>query len=212
MRTLKMLALAAIAALGLMAFVGAGTASAATTCKTKPNAANECPTGWHHPIGTIIHATLKVGTTANLETTAGETVDTCTESTIKSHTTTTGGLNKPVKTAVTVLSWGSVSTPCTTTTDTLTLGELEEEANGTVGNGTVTGSGSKVTVNIAGLSCVYGTGGGTTLGTATGGEPATIDVNAVINKQEGSFLCPSTTRWTATYVTTEPIPYWIANA
>src|SRR6478735_9962944 len=120
MRTLKMLALAAIAALGLMAFVGAGTASAATTCKTKPNAANECPTGWHHPIGTIIHATLKVGTTANLETTAGETVDTCTESTIKSHTTTTGGLNKPVKTAVTVLSWGSVSTPCTTTTATLT--------------------------------------------------------------------------------------------
>jgi hypothetical protein len=211
MRTLKMLGLAAIAALGLMAFVGAGTASAATTCKTKPNAANECPAGWHYPIGTISHMTLKAGTSANLTNTAGETIVTCTESTIKTHSTTTGGLNQPVKKAITVATWGSVATPCTTTTDTTALGELQVEAT-SGGNGTVSGSGSKVTVNFAGVSCVYGTGAGTTIGTVTGGEPATVDVNAVVNKQEGGFLCPTTTLWKATYVVTEPKPLWIANA
>jgi len=206
-----MLSLAAVAAMALTAFLGANSASAATFCKTQPNPANECPAGWHFPIGTTIHITLKPGTSTNLENTAGETIVTCTESTIKAHTTTTGGLNQPIKSAITALIEGSPTTPCTTTTDTTVLGELEVEAT-SGGNGTISGKGTKVTMNIFGVSCVYGTGAGTVLGTVTGGEPATVDVNAVVNKQEGGFLCPSTTRWTATYVITEPQPLWIANA
>lgn len=211
MRNLKILGLAAVAAMALMAFFGASTASALTFCKTVPNANNECPAGWHYGIGTTVHETQKAGTTAVLETTAGEVLITCTTSTFKSHTTTTGGLNQPVRGILTAEIWGSPTTPCTVTVDTISLGEFEVNAT-SGGNGTLVGSGTKVTANIFGVSCVYGTGTGTTLGTMTGGEPATADVNAVINKQEGGFLCPSTTKWTGTYVMTEPNPVWFANA
>jgi len=211
MRFIKLLGLAAVAAMALMAFVGAGTASAATTCKTKPNAANECPAGWHYPAGTMGHLTLKAGTSADLQNTSGETIVTCTASTVTTHSLNTGGAGIPIVKVITEIIWGTPTTPCTATTDTTVLGELEVEAT-SGGNGTVSGKGTKVTVSIFGVSCVYGTGTGTPLGTVIGGEPATAEINAVVNKQEGGFLCPPTTRWKATYVITEPKPLWFANA
>jgi hypothetical protein len=96
------------------------------------------------------------------------------------------------------------------TTDTIEKGSLSVEAT-SGGNGTVSGSGSTVTVGIFNVSCVYGTGTGTTLGTATGGEPATIDINAVINLIEGpALICPHTTKWTATYTITKPKPLFVS--
>ena len=212
MKYLKMLGLAAVAAMALMAFAGAGTASATTLCKTVPDANGNCEAAWHYPIGTVIHASQEAGTTAILEDTSGNTLVTCTESTIKGTTTTTGSSTETVKGHISAMIWGSGPTPCTATTDTIALGELEVHAELPHGNGTLTGSGSKVTVQIFGVSCVYGTGAGTDLGTVTGGNPATIDVNAVINRVEGGFLCPSTTKWTASYVITEPKPLYVATS
>lgn len=212
MRYIKMLGLAAVAAAALMAFVGAGTASATTLCKTVPDASGNCEAAWHYPVGTTIHATQEPGTTANLENTSGSTLDTCTESTIHGVTTTTGSATETVKGHIDAISWGSGTTPCTATTDTLALGTLEVHAELPHGRGTLTGAGSKVTVNIFGVSCVYGTGTGTDLGTVTGGNPATIDVNAVIKKEEGGFLCPETTKWTASYIVTSPKPLYVATS
>jgi hypothetical protein len=43
MKYLKMLGLAAIAAMGLMAFLGASTASATVLCETTPASITRCP-------------------------------------------------------------------------------------------------------------------------------------------------------------------------
>ncbi|HEU4462455.1 MAG TPA: hypothetical protein VFR75_07680, partial [Solirubrobacterales bacterium] len=55
MKYLKMLGLAAILALALAAFAGAGTAAAAKLCKTAPNKSNVCE-GGHYASGTSFHA------------------------------------------------------------------------------------------------------------------------------------------------------------
>lgn len=207
MKYLKMLGLAAIAAMGLMAFLGASSASATVLCSTP---VHEGCGEWDYAAGTTIHVTLTAGTSAILEDTSGNTLVTCTESTVHGTTSNTGGTGAAVTGNIGALTWGSASTPCTQTTDTLTNGSLSVEA-GAGTNGTLSGSTSKVTVSIFGVSCAYGTGAGTTLGTVTGGNPATVSINAVINKQEGGFLCPSTTKWTGSYTVTAPKPLYIAT-
>ena len=74
MKHLKMLGLAAIAALGLMAFVGAGSASATTLFTDKAHTIV-------YKKGTTIHTTLQPGTSARLGETSGGTIATCLKST-----------------------------------------------------------------------------------------------------------------------------------
>jgi hypothetical protein len=192
MKYAKILGLAAAAAMALMAFVGAGSASATVLTS---------PTGTVLPEGTVIEATQKGS--AVLEETGGTTLDTCTGSTASGKTIEKEGT--PLRGNIETLDWSGCIAPTVTTVN----GSLSVEATGEE-NGTVSGNGSKVTVGIFGVSCIYGTGGGTTLGTATGGEPATIDINAAINLQEGGLLCPKTTRWTATYTVTKPNPLYVS--
>jgi hypothetical protein len=190
MKHLKMLGLAAIAALGLMAFVGAGTASA-TTLAT--DAAGTVKYG----TGTEIHSTLKTGTTWILENTSGETIATCTESTIK------GSIGTATGTWVSISISSLIFSKCSQATVTINLGSAEiMQTSGDAG--TTVGKNAKVTLNIFGVSCTYGTGEGTTLGTLTGGEAPELAINAVLPRVEGGFLCPSTARWTANYVYTSP--------
>ena len=77
--------------------------------------------------------------------------------------------------------------------------------------GTVLGKGSKVTLSVFGVSCVYGTGEGTTLGTISSGEAPVLAINATLPRIEGGFLCPSTGTWTANYVVTSPHALYITN-
>jgi hypothetical protein len=128
-------------------------------------------------------------------------LDTCTSSTVSGKTTNKGGdgAGEPVTGNIETLDWGG----CIAPTKTFVNGSLSVEGTGT-GNGTVSGSESKVTVGIFGVSCIYGTGTAILLGTVTGGEPATVDINAAIHLQEGGFLCPTTTKFTATYTITKP--------
>jgi hypothetical protein len=62
------------------------------------------------------------------------------------------------------------------------------------------------------VSCTYGTGTARDLGTLTGGNPATIDVNTVLIKQAGGFLCPPEAEWTASYTVPVPRPLYIGKS
>jgi hypothetical protein len=203
MKHLKMLGLAAIAALGLMAFVGAGTASATTL-------ATDAAGTIHYEVGTVIHATLKEGTSAKLES-GSTTIATCTKSTVQ------GAIEDPVVEteiegkkkkfpsgtwitgAISKLTWEG----CSQTTDNVSLGSLEIMKTGS-DEGEVVGKGSQVTLTAFSTSCTYGTGEGTKLGTIKGGEAPEMVISAELPKTAGSFLCPSVGRWTATYVVTSP--------
>ena len=197
----KILGLAAVAALGLMALVGAGTASA-TTLSTDAAGTN------HYTRGTVIDLSLKTGTSEVLEETGGAKIATCTETTIKAK------LEDPVvKTGevqyvsgtwvtgpITEIVWKSCSQP----TGLLAPGSLEIMKTG-ADEGEVVGKNSSVTLSVFGVSCVYGTSAeGNKIGTIKGGEAPELVINAVLPKKEGGFLCPGSSRWTATFIVTEP--------
>ena len=184
MKYVKMLGLAAVAALALMAFLGAGSASATVLCKT---AASPCGSEWLKT-GSLSSSLVKEGSSV-LKSTGGAIEDTCSASTTGGSITSQGE-NQPVVGSVNELTF----TECTNTTTVLNQnGTLELEGE------TVSAKGFEVTVVAAGVSCVYSAGTGTTLGTFTGGNPAIIHINAVVNKKSGSFLCPSDSKWEGTY-------------
>ena len=200
MKYIKMLGLAAVAAMALMAFVGVGTASAtelysgATTLKS----------------GTEIDASL-TGTAAKLTTTEGAILDECAGGTVKGKTTNNGSTTETVKGSVakTDLTW----TSCTRPTETLAGGTLEVHWTSGV-NGTVTASGFEVTVNTQFFgSCVFTVAAGTSLGTLTGSTSsnAVLDVNTVASLKSGA-ICPTTARWVGTYTVTSPKPLHVTTS
>jgi hypothetical protein len=198
MKLVKMLGLAAVAAAALMAFIGAGTASAAgTVCST---ATNPCTSRWATP--TAMEFSLKSGTSARLTTTAGETLDTCTSSTVSGKLeTNTGGATTATGTN-TSITWGS----CTVTTDTILPGKLTVSSAGGGAGSVAADATIEVTINIFGTTCNYGVNSGTSLGTISEGtgSGAVFTANAVAKKLNGNFLCPETTKWAAEYVLTKP--------
>jgi hypothetical protein len=210
MKYVKILGLAAVAAMALMAFLGASSASATVLCTT-PNETEGCT--MPYPAGTEIHASLKAGTSAELTDTSGEILeDTCTASTVKGTTGNGGSSSTTVSGTTSVLTFGVAgTTPCKNTTTVLNgVGNLEIHWISGTDNGTLTASGFEVTVN-AGISCIYGASTGIDLGKVTGGAPATMDVEAVVKKVGGSFLCPSDALWNATYVVTSPHALYVST-
>jgi hypothetical protein len=202
MKYLKALGLAAVAAMALTALIGVGSASATVLCKTALS--EGCAGVWDYPAGTEIDLSLEGSTSTR--GTNGELLDTCTEGTIKGATTNTGGPSETVTSKSSEL-W---SRNCTTTTVSLAPGSLEIHwKEGT--NGTLTVKGTEVTKMIGSVSCVYGpAAGGVDLGTLTGGSPATVDVEAVLPKLSGGFLCPADVVWNGAYLVTTPQPLYVS--
>lgn len=191
MKHLKMLGLVAIAVLGLIAFVGAGTASA-TTLYTSSNLTNP------YPAGTTFDFTLVQGHSVTFTNGKGEELDTCSESTFEWKTASESGT--PLSGAIEQLGFGG----CTTTTIPIALGSLQIEKVGT-NEGKVVGKGLQATIAIFGVTCTYGFGSGTTLGTITGGTaPVLLISGATLVKTAGGFLCPSTAGFDADYIITSP--------
>lgn len=184
-------ALSAILALAL-----AGSASATVLCTD-----SECSTVY--PTGTKIGGGLKSGTTARF-TSGGSTLVTCTGSSIGGTTSNESGAT--VSGNISELTWNG----CSQTTKTVANGALQI-AWTSGSNGTVSGTGSEVTVAIFGMSCTYGTGGGTHLGTLTGGEEPTLAISATVPRIAGGFLCPASASWDAEYVITEPHALFVAE-
>jgi hypothetical protein len=193
MKYLKMLGLAAVAAMALTAFL----AASASATEIYSN-------GVTQGAGTTIESTLKATTSALLKDTGGSTNDTCTGSTVSGKTANAGGSGVNVTGSISSLAF----TGCTHTTDPLknadgTFGKLELKwTSGT--NATVISKESRVTVQstVFGISCTANTGEGTTLGTlaTAAGTNAVMTINAVINM--GAFCGDST--WTGTYIVTKP--------
>jgi hypothetical protein len=202
MKYLKMLGLAAMAAMALTAFVGAGTASAKEGVLCSVAAETNCPSKW--AVGTVLDFSLPAGGgSAKLTDTAGNTLDTCTSSTVKGPLTANPSATGTATGDINELTWGG----CTVTTDTIVAGKLVIEAEGG-GKGLVyedPNTKTEVTVNVF-SSCNYGVEGGTVIGTLDEGigTGAEFTANATAKKLAGGFLCPETTKWVATYVLTSP--------
>jgi len=198
MKHLKMLALAAVAVGALMAFIGAGSASATVICSTT---VEPCPAGqkWTGSIS----MTIPSGASANLVNTSNEALDTCTGSESAGPLTNTGSSTTTVTGTVETLSWSG----CTFPTNTITKGKLEVHRIAGTHNGTVTADGTfEVTINTVFFgSCIYGVTSGNSIGDLTEGNPGVFHANAVAEKFSGSaFACPSTSKWTGTYQVTSP--------
>ncbi len=199
--------LAAVAAMALMAVVGAATASATQLDKVTSGGAKDTL-----GVGSILHVTTAAGTTMNMTDTAGNPIDTCKESTVNGSITNAGGAAATVSSAITDLTWNT----CTAPTATIAGSPGELEIHGITGtdNGTVTGKGTMITVKVFGVSCVYGTGTGTDLGILTGTTSptshATLAVNGIIHEQEPTqFLCPDTGKWVGSYTVTTPTGLYV---
>jgi hypothetical protein len=205
MKYVKMLGLAAVAAAALMAFVGSSSASAAVLCTTP--AGTTCPTGWAEPGGTTLHA-VNVGVVKL--TTSFKNIE-CTESTVHGTTTNEGGPNEPVVGHIETLTFGG----CNCTVTVINKGSLEVEWS-SGNNGTVKSKGAEVTASCStifgNVHCIYETGAGTSLGTATGGEELQMDISENnIPRQATSALCAEKANWDATYKVTSPKPLYIAG-
>lgn len=216
MKYLKILGLAAVAAAALMAFAGAGTASADELCTEPANAENMCPAGKKI---TEIHAT-QVGS-GFLKETGGASIVTCKEGTLladitKGNETKVTGMSGPV----TALIWKGCTFPTNTTLlgtldasagvkiDRNEKGEITAETPGTAVKATET----QVTINTVLFgSCIYGAGAGLNLGTVPNGGTE-LGINAVVNKISGGVACPETSTWTATWkITNHNAVYYIKN-
>ena len=204
MKYLKMLGLAAVAAAALMAFVGAGTASAnGILCSTLTN---PCTSPW--PVGTVLDFSLKPGTSANLTTTEGTTIDTCTGSTVQGELTQNSA--KVATGKNTAITW----TNCTSPTTTTKLGKLKiTNVPGTYNGTVIADELIEVTIEPAFFGhCLYGVEPGTVLGTVNEGigTGVVFTANAVAkllgtpSGSERTCFAPETARWKAEYVLTSP--------
>jgi hypothetical protein len=198
MKLLKLAGLAAIAALGLMAFAGSGSASATTLTCTDPifHSKVTCPSG------TEIDATAE----SSLIFKAGFANVTCTESTIKGTTSNAGSSTETVKANVNTLTFGNCNA-----TVTVTKGgslEIHTQSAGANNNGTLTSSGIELHMTVSPFTCTYGTNStdlGILTGSSTTGKTSTVDISAELVKLPPSGpLCASPARWEGSYWITSP--------
>jgi len=220
MKHLKMMGLAVLAVLALTAVAGAGTASAsATVCST-----NTSPcTGILYGAGTKITAQLAAGSVATLTTSIGNVV--CKKSTVAGvltgHKAAEG--EKPTIPSghgeITGLTFTEcVLTPffgnptnCTVTAINLNYTVTAVATGGGNGDLTITAKGSQgppgATVVCGSLINCSFTSSHLVLD-VTGGNPALVHAKEEELSRTGG-LCPSTSKWDATYEVTSPKPLFL---
>ncbi len=227
MKYLKMLGLAVAAAAVVMAFAGAGTASATVLCKTNTT---PCAAGQMFEKGQELHAEGE----GILKLRAGFAVVECETATVKGTQENTGGIEKtggPNETVFYQLDETSITeeghaqktglhfgkcngTVTVASAGTLTLHWIEKTMNATI-----TSKGASATVEIAGVSCTYGTKGAgeeTDVGVLTGsnvtGGTPTMDVSAELKKEAGGALCATPAHWEGSYKITTPMEGYAAES
>jgi hypothetical protein len=164
MKHLKILGLSAVAVAALLAFLGAGSASATVLCKT---AVNPCPEGERWGTGTLLDAS-----STDVVFYEG---NTCPASTITAKSTSSIGVAIPL--AIEKLSFST----CTANTIVTTPGEMKIEWISGTNNGTIKDRLTKGTVSLASGLCGWQIGFNGewfTSGKIKGGRPATIELEA----------------------------------
>jgi hypothetical protein len=242
MKYVKTLGLAAVAAMALMAFFGASSASAAVLCKTNTD---PCTAGQdlkkaegEVPADTLT-SSLTTGTSAVLKAAFSEVK--CSSSHVNGKITNTGGtdlieeklVNTEVQGELTELSFTECTCGARTAHVTTTsLGSLKVNDAGTV-----TSINTRATINCTGLAkCVFGTvAAGTDIGKFTEtvvhhpetkpaptipAKKAELDAEATLTwfsgaEDSGQFVCAGfgdTGTWTATYQVTTPESLYISHS
>jgi len=193
MNNLKAVGLTAIVAAALLAFAGSASATTITS-----------------PTGTTYTGTIKLEIEGGLKLHGAFTTIDCTNASIE---------EKIEKHGAGVTAGGNISSVivsgCNFAVTVLKKGSMEIHAQ-TVGsevNGTVTLSGSEITVATSIGSCIFTTSG-TSIGTLTGsqatGSSSTLDIgSSVIPRTAGNFLCGSSGTLTGSFKTTTPSASWI---
>jgi len=210
MKYLKMLGLAAVAATALMAF-GAGSASATELCKVTES---PCSAANMYGPGTLYHAHLKAGTEAVF--TAGFATTKCSQQTLELEQTTTGGPNETVKTNIKAITFPEASCNCKYTVTA--QGSLEvhtDDPTKVTDHGTVTGTGTRYTINCSGVSCIFGTevtDVGTLDGSATDPILTTSTQAKYFTGDASNFTCTlgsGTASWKAEHTFTKPLGLFV---
>jgi hypothetical protein len=132
----------------------------------------------------------------------------CNESQIGAKTTNEGSSSETVSASVETLTFGG----CNGTLTVLKKGTLEihTRTESADGNGTLTSTGTEITIELAGLHCIFFTAStdiGTITGSSTTNGNATLDVQSVAiprtGGRQGAF-CGSSATWSASYKFTTP--------
>jgi hypothetical protein len=199
MEYLKMLGLAAVAA-ALMAFLGAGTASATVICKNNLNT-EKCSEPYVK--GTV--GTASAEESVRFTGPFALLIGTCTESTVKGTQENNGSSTEPIKSTLTSLTFGG----CTRPTTVISPGTGSLQWIPGTDNGTLFTSGTTVVIHeIPGFgTCTFKTEN-TKMGTVTGGNPGTLDLSATIPTVTSG--CPSGTL-SGKYKATSPSAAWITS-
>jgi len=186
MKYVKILGLLAVAAAAMMAF--AGTASATYVTSTTGGATSEAPI---HAINEGGHVVL-ANSIANIECASTS------EGKVESDKV------GDAKVAATGILTKLEFTGCTNSWHVTVNNAGTLSVNWSAGHdGLATSNEANVTTTRFGVTCNYETSN-TPIGTVTGGNPATLDINASIPIAAGSsFLCGSgNAKWSGSYVTT----------
>jgi hypothetical protein len=167
MKYLKMLGLAAVAAMALVAF-GASTASATILCEEKAHT----PCTKHVAVNSNLAFTSEGITT--LTNAFGGVVAECKHSLVEGPTTTTGSATTTVKGNITKLQFNECNHPVTTknTSGTETLGTLEVHNIAGTTNGTVTSNDTTVTIHESPFGTCHFLTNNTDIGTLRGKDDA----------------------------------------
>jgi hypothetical protein len=206
MKHLKILGLAAVAALAVMALVGASSASANVLCKN--NTSTPCSSDY------VAGETITGNSTNPTLTAEPEII--CATSQVVTKITKTGGSGINATGEVTALTFKECKvnsgifkgTACEVTS--IRTPYHAEVTSGTAPNGTLDvksgGTGNPGAKVVCGgfLSCTFSN----TLFSLpiTGGNPATVTASKVnLTIESGGFGCPSTAAWDATYESTTPV-------
>lgn len=222
MKYLKILGLAAVAATALMAFAGAGTASAETTlCTTTPVGTPELPETTCPEAemlgpgrGTEMES-ISAESTAGAEEITKPTLTGSPFGTIKCNSTVSGKIETTTtpegKVEAANLGWSGCEGGTATTATGGTI-QIHWDAEH---NGKVTFKGFVVKVVQAGIPCFYSTGEGIE-GTLTGGEPAIIHITTTVpvihtEVHNSSAFCPVNAVWHATYKVTSPKRLYVGH-
>ena len=195
MKTLRILGMSLIAAAALAAVLGAGTASATVLCEEAPAAGTHCKTPVNK--GTVVTFSIEAGTSSLLKGPFGETIATCTESTLKSPTSNVGSTTEAVSGNIETMTFSSCNRPVTV----FLLGTIRYfHINGTL-YARIRITGLIIIIHNVPLfgSCTYETNE-TEVGTLTGNTSSapTLDIGGSIKSTNG---CPTAT-WSGSYVYT----------
>jgi len=208
MKGMKILLLGAMAAMALMATIGAGTAAATPTtlCEIEETTIGGlpiCAPENQYLAGTMIHAHLEEKTKLMIPKPFG--VAECEESTLTA--TTEAQTAMPLGAIVNEFTFGKCGEY---EVKTLIPGTLDIEIIDLpfwTHNGTLTFTGTKITVKKGEIDCEYTVGH---TGVLTGGAMATIDLLGQLTRVGGNAKCPlGNAQWNGSYTVTEPEPLWI---